>query len=157
MISSLVLVPKFNLQLVGTDPAVLKSENAACAFDRYKPGAQFEADHGSLEAALSVQQRRREALGERPADALRLPLLKYRHMGIWPTGNTAQRQRFEEVLGERPALAQSAGGAQPGDPPAHQAVFMTADRFYTCCTLLASVPTRHSTNCTRKCHPRLLA
>ena len=67
-----------------------------------------------LEASLSVQQRRREALGERPTDAARLPLLKYRHVGIWPTGNPAQRQRFEEVLGERPALAEPAAAAQPG-------------------------------------------
>ncbi len=73
---------------------------------------QFEADHGSLEAALSVQQRRREALGERPGDAVRLPLLMYRHMGLWPTATPGQRRHFETVLGERPAPAEAA--AQPG-------------------------------------------
>ena len=64
-----------------------------------------------------MQQRRREALGERPADAVRLPLLKYRHMGLWPTGTPAQRQRFEEVLGERAAAApaEPSPAVQPGD------------------------------------------
>jgi hypothetical protein len=80
----------------------------------FAPSAQFEADHGTLEASLSVQQRRREALGERPTDAVRLPLLKYRHVGIWPTGNPAQRRRFEEVLGERPALAEPAAAQSGG-------------------------------------------
>ena len=80
---------------------------------------QFEADHGTLEAALSVQQRRREALGERPGDAARLPLLKYRHMGIWPTATPSQRRHFEAVLGERPAPAEDV--QQPGTAllPAH--------------------------------------
>ena len=72
---------------------------------------QFEADHGTLEAALSVQQRRREAVGERPGDAVRLPLLKYRHMGIWPTATPGQQRHFEAVLGERPSPATD---SQPG-------------------------------------------
>ena len=59
-----------------------------------------------------MQQRRREALGERPGDAARLPLLKYRHMGLWPTATPGQRRHFETVLGERPAPAEAA--VQPG-------------------------------------------
>ena len=62
-----------------------------------------------------MQQWRREALGERPGDAVRLPLLKYQHMGIWPTATPGQRRHFETALGERPAPADN---AQPGADPA---------------------------------------
>ena len=83
-------------------------EKAASLWDRF---LRFEADHGTLAAQLTVQQRRREALGEVPADGARIPSLKYRTLGLWPTGSDAQRSHFEQLLGERPAAAAPAAAA----------------------------------------------
>ena len=78
---------------------------------------RFEADHGTLAAQLTVQQRRREALGEIPADGVRIPSLKYRTLGLWPTGSDAQRSHFEQLLGERPAAAAPVAAAGEGAGP----------------------------------------
>ena len=102
----------------GSHAGIGNTDNARVLFERALPEIpaekggplwdhflRFEADHGTLAAQLTVQQRRREALGEMFADGARIPSLKYRTLGLWPTGTDAQRSHYEQLLGERPTLA----------------------------------------------------
>lgn len=57
----------------------------------------------------SVEQRRREALGEQPHDPLHVLLLKHRTLGLWPASEQ-QRHHFQRVLGLEPLLEVRVGG-----------------------------------------------
>ncbi|KAL4431075.1 hypothetical protein ABPG75_006331 [Micractinium tetrahymenae] len=103
---------------------------------------QLEYDAGSLAVAAAVEQRRaaaaaaaREAaaaaaagaaLDGKPAapaapaqhEALRLALLKYRVLGLWP-GSAVQRLHFERLLGQAPAIESSERAREPDSGGRH--------------------------------------
>lgn len=58
----------------------------------------------------SVEQRRREAVGPLPHDALHIVLLKHRVLGLWPA-NEAQQFHFQRVLGLLPPPPEVGGWA----------------------------------------------